>query len=101
MFHQLVSEVLKTCNPGIKTRSMRPPPRNVCNHTMEESFALLNPLKTGIGEVIAIFWTINDPHGLQELKAIDLPAKSLLTNLVYQTNMVYLASQVSQGCSLC
>ena len=24
-----------------------------------------NPYKTGIGEVVAIFWIINDPPGLQ------------------------------------
>ena len=26
-----------------------------------------NPLKTGLGEFITIFWTINDPPGLQGL----------------------------------
>ena len=34
---------------------------------MYVSNPVLNPSKTGIGEVIDIFWTINDPPGLQGL----------------------------------
>ena len=36
---------------------------------------LFNPQKTGIGEIIAIFWTINNPPGLQGLMVGEIHRK--------------------------
>ena len=36
---------------------------------------IFNPSKAGIGEVIPILWTINDPPGLQELMKVFIPVR--------------------------
>ena len=45
--------------------------RNFLEHKRPIRTPRVNPLKTGIGEIIAIFWNINDQLGVQGLKNKD------------------------------
>ena len=42
---------------------------------------MLNPQKTGIAEVMDIFWTINDPPGLQGLKGFHVGSLFVKKNM--------------------